>query len=50
MFIEVIANIFIEVISGTSKLRKSRLKLGEKHTTEGQKHWIDPVKTKFDDK
>ena len=50
MSLEVIANIFREAITRTSKLRKSGLKLGEKPTTESQKHWIDPVKTKFDDK
>ena len=50
MVTEVIANIFREVITRTSKLGKWGLKLGEKHTTEGQKHWIAPVKTKFDGK
>ena len=48
---EVIANIVIEAITTrTSKLRKSGLKLGEKPTTESQKNWVDPVKTKFDGK
>ena len=49
---EVHANIFRKVITTrTSKLKKkSGLKLGEKPTTEGQKHWIDPVTTKFDGK
>ena len=50
MFTEVMVNIFKEVITKTSKLIKSGLKLGEKPTTEGQNHWIDPVKTKFDGK
>ena len=51
MVIEVIGNIFREVIiTRTSKLRKRRLKLGEKPTTEGQRHWIDLGKTKFDGK
>ena len=51
MFTEVKANIFRKMITTrTSKLRKSGPRLGEKPTTEGQKHWIDPVKTKFDGK
>ena len=49
MIIEVNANISREVITTrTSKLRKSGLKFGEKPTTEGQKHWIDLVRTKLD--
>ena len=50
MVIEVRANIFREAITRTSNLRKRGFKLGEKPTSEGQKHWIDPVKTKFDGK
>ena len=50
MGIEVRANIFREVIPRTSKLRKWGVKLGEKPTTEGQKYWIDMIKTKSDGK
>ena len=50
MVIEVIVNIFREVITRTSKLRKRGLKSGEKLTSGGQKHWIDTITTKFDGK
>ena len=51
MVIEVRVNILRELITRTSKLRKLKLKLSEKPTTtEGEKHWIDPVKTKIDGK
>ena len=51
MVTEVMANVFKDVIiTRTSKLRKCRLKLGKKPTTEDLKHWIDTIKTKFDGK
>ena len=50
MVIEVVAGIYKEVITRTSKLRKSGLKLNKKLMTEVRKHWIDLVKTKFDGK
>jgi hypothetical protein len=50
MVIEVIVNVVGEVMARTSKLRKGVLKLGGKPTTDGQGHWIYPVKTKNDGK
>ena len=48
MVIEVRADKFRELMTITSILRKRELKLGEKLTTQGQQHWIDPEKTKID--
>ena len=52
MVIEVIFNVFGEVMARTSNfLKKRELKLGGKLTTvEGQRHWFHPVKTKNDSK
>ena len=51
MIIEVKINIIEEFMTRMSKLRKQELKLvGGKPTPEGQRHWIDPVKTKNDGK
>ena len=48
MVIEVRADKFRELMTITSILRQRELKLGEKLTTQGQQHWIDPEKTKID--
>jgi hypothetical protein len=50
MVIEVKVNVFKEVMTRTSKLRKCEFKFGGKPTTEGQGHWIrvHPVKTRID--
>ena len=52
MVIEVIDNVFGEVMARTSNLRKRELinKLGGKLTTQGQGLWFQPVKTKYDGK
>ena len=51
MVTEVMANVFRDIIiARISKSRKCRFKLGKKPTTEGLKHWIDTIKTKFDGK
>ena len=50
MVIEVTANVMGELSTRTSKLRKRELELGERLTTDGQGHWIHPVKTKIDGK
>ena len=50
MVIEVIGNVFGEVMARTSNLRKREHKLGGKLTTQGQGHWFHPVKTKYDGK
>ena len=51
MIIEVKVNIIEEFMTRMSKLRKQELKLvGGKPTPEGQRHWIDLVKTKNDGK
>ena len=48
MVIEVTGNVFGEVMTRTSNLRKRELKLvGGKLTTEGQRHSFHPVKTKY---
>ena len=50
MVIEVTKNVFGEVMTRTSNLRKRKIKLGEKLTTQGQGpgHCFHPVKIKFD--
>ena len=50
MVIEVIGNVFGEVMARTSNLRKRELKLGGKLTIEGQGYWFHSVKTKYDGK
>ena len=51
MVIEVKVNVIREVMTGTSKFRiMSSYILGGKPTTEGQKDWIHPLKTKSDGK
>ena len=50
MVIEVTKNVFGEVMTRTSNLRKRKIKLGEKLTTQGQGLWFYPVKTKYDGK
>ena len=49
MVIEVKVNIVKQVMTRMSKLKREP-KLGGKPTDEGQRHWIDPVKTKDDGK
>ena len=50
MVIEVTENVFGELMTRMSNLRKRELKLGGKLTTEGEGHWFHPVKTKYDGK
>ena len=52
MIIEVIDNVFGEVMARTSNLRKRERELGGKLTNKRQGHssWFHPVKTKYDGK
>ena len=50
MVIEVMVNVIREVMTRTSKFRKRELKLGGRLTTECQRNWVYPVKTKNDDR
>ena len=50
MVIEVTDDVFREITTRMSNLRKKEIKLGGKLTTEGQGHWFHPEKTKYDGK